>query len=171
MALAFYTGVGSRIIPMQELKKLKIVAELLKRYDFTVRTGDALGSDEMFRSVDKSAKIYTVKDVTVESIIMAAKYHPVFNRLSPYVKCLHARSVFQVLGLNLNDPSKFLICWTPDGCESHSKRTSKTGGTGTAISIADSYCLPIINLKNYTIEECLILVKLRLLGIVPKGGI
>jgi len=40
-----------------------------------------------------------------------------------------------------------LICWTPDGCESHRYRNRETGGTGTAISIADYHNIKIYNLQ------------------------
>ena len=42
----------------------------------------------------------------------------------------------------------YVICWTPDGCESHLTRSIKTGGTGTAIAIASTNGIPVFNLKN-----------------------
>lgn len=59
-----------------------------------------------------------------------------------------ARNVCQIKGLNINKNSKFVICWTKDGCESHLTRTRKTGGTGLAISVASKLGIPIYNLKN-----------------------
>ncbi|MFW6238510.1 MAG: hypothetical protein ACOC5A_04700, partial [Halanaerobiales bacterium] len=40
-----------------------------------------------------------------------------------------------------------VICWTVDGCTTVKKRTARTGGTGQAISIADTRGIPIYNLK------------------------
>ena len=61
----------------------------------------------------------------------------------------------QILGLELDCPTEFVVCWTPDGCESHLKRTSKTGGTGLAISLASKLGIPIYNLYNEDSKECL----------------
>ncbi len=61
-------------------------------------------------------------------------------------KKFHARNVQQVLGKNLDTPTKFVVCWTPDGAE---QRTSnKTGGTGQAIRVAISNNIPVFNLYN-----------------------
>lgn len=60
-----------------------------------------------------------------------------------------ARNVQQVLGGDLKDPSNFVICWTPDGCENSVCRTQDTGGTGLAISVASEYGVPVYNIKNY----------------------
>lgn len=60
------------------------------------------------------------------------------------------RSVFQVLGSDLLTPSRFVLCWTPDGCEHHITRSSKTGGTGLAISVASSHNIPVVNMANPT---------------------
>jgi len=96
----------------------------------------------------KECEIYLAKDATAKAMEIAEKFHPAWNRCSSYAKKLHARNAFQVLGRNLNKPSSFLICWTPDGCISHKTRSIKTGGTGTAISIADHYNVPVFNLNR-----------------------
>ena len=48
------------------------------------------------------------------------------------------RNTFQVLGKNLVNPSKFILCWTPNG--------KITGGTGQALRIAEHFEIPIINM-------------------------
>ena len=58
------------------------------------------------------------------------------------------RNVYQVLGKDLNTPSEFVICWTPDGAETANERSIKTGGTGFAIALADSLGIPVYNLAN-----------------------
>lgn len=101
-------------------------------------------------------EIYLKSDATPESMAMAGKFHPVWNAkkkdgspvVSDFAKRLHGRNPFQVLGRNLATPSEFLICWTPDGCTKHSERRFETGGTGTAISIASVYNIPVHNLQN-----------------------
>lgn len=79
---------------------------------------------------------------------IARDHHLAWDRLNQPVKKLMARNVLQVLGNNLDSPSLFMVCYTKDGCESHVTRTSKTGGTGLAISVASKAGIPIFNLKN-----------------------
>ena len=83
-----------------------------------------------------------------EAIDLAMSFHSAPQYCSDIAKKLHGRNSFQVLGANLNDPVKFVICWTPDGCLSHSTRTRASGGTGTAISIASANNIPIFNLQR-----------------------
>ena len=79
---------------------------------------------------------------------IAAEHHSAWQYLKRPIKMLMARNVYQVLGINLDQPSDFVICWTPDGCTSRKERAKATGGTGQAISIADAYNIPIFNLQR-----------------------
>lgn len=63
-----------------------------------------------------------------------------------------ARNIQQILGQNLDIETKFVICWTPDGCKTRGQRTRKTGGTGQAIACASSLNIPIFNLLNENSE-------------------
>lgn len=84
-----------------------------------------------------------------ESYHIASKFHPSwFTIKKQAVKDLMARNVMQAIGPDLNSPSKFVICWTPDGCIHHRDRTFETGGTGQAISIATHYKIPVYNLAR-----------------------
>jgi hypothetical protein len=123
------------------------IATKLREGGFILRSGGALGADSAFAAgAGKYAEIWRPEHCTPMAEEIAARYHPVWNRLTPYVKKLHGRNAFQVLGGDLATPSAFLICWTPDGCLKHSERSIKTGGTGTAISIASEYGVIVINL-------------------------
>jgi len=155
----YYTGVGSRETPNVALMTMHQIAMYLSRQGYTLRTGDADGADRAFGNGAMMAGTptcgnlinrYTASQATVRSMRLASQYHPVWEKLSEYAKKLHGRNAFQVLGPNLDNPSKFLLCWTPDGCESHATRNRSTGGTGTAISIAEAYGIPVINMKNDT---------------------
>jgi hypothetical protein len=64
------------------------------------------------------------------------------------MKELHTRNVFQVLGGRAAEPTEFMVCWTPDGAERSSETSKKTGGTGTAIRIADAFGVPVFNLQR-----------------------
>ena len=41
-----------------------------------------------------------------------------------------------------------MVCWTPDGAESESECTAKTGGTATAIRLASRRGIPVFNLRG-----------------------
>lgn len=164
----FYTGVGSRSTPNNVLNDMKDIASLLERLGFILRSGAAEGADSMFESgltkPKQSSDIFlpwkgfnnrfrnldenVFDEPLTQAFDIASKYHPNFNNLSDTNKKFHARNVHQVLGYYLDEPSQFLICWTPDGCENHATRTKQTGGTGQAISIADDYNVPVFNLSN-----------------------
>lgn len=144
----FYTGVGSRKTPLNILDYMSKVATWLEQQGYILRTGDASGADEAFRDGCTNKYVYRPKDSTEKAKEIAARYHPAWHKCEAFSKLLHARNAFQVLGTDLNDPSDFLICWTQDGCEQHSTRSIKTGGTGTAISIASEYGIPVFNLSN-----------------------
>ena len=153
----YYTGVGSRNTPPGILKLMEDIARHLQREGYTLRSGGAGGADTAFETgagLDK--EIFYAKDATPAAMEMAGRFHPAWNALrrdgtpvvSDYAKKLHGRNSFQVLGRNLQIPSRFLICWTQDGCKRHVDRTQDTGGTGTAISIADANNVHVYNLAT-----------------------
>lgn len=88
------------------------------------------------------------------SMALAAKHHPAWDMLSARASGadpvaarkaraamkLHARNGSQILGLNLDSPVRFVICWTEDG--------GATGGTGQAIRLAESLGIPVLNLYD-----------------------
>jgi hypothetical protein len=150
----YYTGVGSRKTPPDVLDLMRNIAQYLQRKGYTLRSGGAQGADSAFEEgagIDKN--IFYAKDACEVSMEIAAQFHPAWDRCSDYAKKLHGRNAFQVLGRRLCEPSEFLICWTPDGCSSHKNRAYKTGGTGTAISIADAYGVKVYNLAISSVYD------------------
>lgn len=155
-----YAGIGSRKVPQAIGRKMTKMAKMLRNKGFILRSGAAPGSDSFFEAgagIDK--EIYlpwnnyqgNPSGLVVNNPLafeIAKKYHPDYSKLSQGAQKLMARNSHQILGLNLNDPVKFVICWTPDGCQSHEGRSNKTGGTGQAISIASDLDIPIYNLRN-----------------------
>jgi len=144
----FYTGVGSRETPESVLRLMKKIAIKLSELGYCLRSGGADGADSAFEAGARFKRIFTANQATPEAIKIAAKFHPAWHRCGEYARKLHGRNSFQVLGENLNTPSSFLICWTRDGATSHTERSIKTGGTGTAISIANHYNIPVFNLNR-----------------------
>ena len=150
--MKYYTGVGSRKTPTEILYLMKDFATILALKNLILRSGGADGADREFEYgcdlVNGKKEIYLAKHCTVKAQEIAKQFHPAWHKCSPYAQLLHGRNVFQVLGKNFDLPSSFLICWTPDGCKTHKTRKIKTGGTGTEISIADHYNVPVYNLKR-----------------------
>lgn len=149
--MKFYTGVGSRKTPGSILFIMTQLAVRLCQSGWTLRSGGADGADTAFEKgviVEGRMEIYHANSATKAAVDIAKRFHPNWGACKPYVRKLHARNSFQVLGSHLNAPSKFLVCWTPDGVTNHSDRSILTGGTGTAISIAEHYGTKIYNLAN-----------------------
>ena len=150
----YYTGVGSRKAPQDILSLMERLAEAYKGMGWILRSGGAQGSDTAFekgagdlKEVYKANIYKFVSPVIYDRAKNISKnYHGAWMKCSAYAKALHARNVFQVLGMDLETPSHFLVCWTPDGCRDHYSRTLETGGTGTSISVAWGRGIKVYNL-------------------------
>jgi len=158
-----YAGIGSRNTPSDVLILIEKVASRLAALGYTLRSGAAAGADRAFESGCDAAsgkkEIYlpwkgfrnsasSLFHVNNDALEMAARFHPGWSYCSPAARKLHARNCYQILGIDLKTPCAFVVCWTPDGCEHHDTRTSRTGGTGQAISIASANNIPVFNLFN-----------------------
>ena len=147
--MKFYTGVGSRKTPPSILKIMTALAGRLQELGFMLRSGGADGADSAFEAgATRLKEVYLARHATAEAMAMAARFHPAWNRCSDFAKRLHGRNSFQVLGADLKTLSSFVVCWTPDGCMCDAERSIATGGTGTAISIADFHGIEVFNLKR-----------------------
>lgn len=149
----FYTGVGSRVIDFDIEFLMKRCGYVLANLGYILYSGGAEGSDKAFEhgcdQINSNLKrIWRPKHATPEAIEIAKKYHRRWDFVTEYAAKRHGRNVFQVLGRDLRTPSEFVICYTRDGCIQHLTRSAKTGGTGTAISIASGNRIPVLNLKR-----------------------
>lgn len=159
-----YTGVGSRSTPLSILSLIADLADELARAGWVLRSGGARGADAAFeaghrRVTSERLEIYlpwpnfnknpsTLHGASVEALQLAAKHHPSWGSCDEMARTLHGRNTYQVLGRGLDAPSDVLICWTEDGCTGRQTRTRDTGGTGTAIVLAEAYKVPVFNLAN-----------------------
>lgn len=156
----YYAGIGSRKIEKNMENFMTKFANVIENTSIILRSGGAEGSDKAFeKGVEKKANknIFYAEDANLMSYFAAYLFHPAPYILSKneYAKKLMARNTFQILGdLNSDviEPSLFVVCWTKDGVETHKQRTKETGGTGQAISIADVFNIPVINLKKHIIN-------------------
>jgi len=138
----FYTGVGSRDAPRDVLIYMTKVARFLETKGFKLRTGDARGSDTAFSngvSDPDNKDLFYPRHATPESMKIASEIHPAWKRCGPRAQRLHGRNVFQVLGLKLDVPSKFVVCWAP---------VQRLGGTRTAMVLAEKHGIPVYNLST-----------------------
>lgn len=94
---------------------------------------------------DHAGKVY-LAEPSPEAFEVSARYHPNWRYLSRGAKKLHARNAHQVLGLKLDDPADFVVCWTPDGSLDGQGR--RVGGTGQALRIAHGHGVEVINLQR-----------------------
>lgn len=153
------TGIGSREVTEKYKERVIEIAKLLDAAGYTLRSGGADGCDTLFEENMSRKKIYLPWKnfnknksrrymITPEAIALASEVHPAFQYLSQGAQKLHARNCYQVLGYKLNHPSEMVVCYTKDGCNSEASSTKRTGGTRTAIVIADRNNIPVYNLKN-----------------------
>ena len=148
-----YTGIGSRTTPPEICEEMTRIARYLSSVGFKLRSGGAPGADSAFEAgagedcdifipwrgfENRSRGILITGAVHERAAKIAALHHPAWSRLSHGAAQLHIRNVPQVLGKDLISPSKFVICWTPDG--------KASGGTGQALRIADAYDVKVFNL-------------------------
>jgi len=161
----YYTGIGSRKTPEKILKIFAKLGEIYKE-KYTLRSGGAPGADLSFEELisPTESTIFlpwkgfnnhpsTLFNQHPQAAIIASKHHAAWIYLAASVQKLMARNVHQVLGVSLDKPSEFIICWTEDGATKKEHITKKTGGTGLALSVACEYNIPIYNLGNPDILE------------------
>lgn len=153
----FYTGIGSRETPPDILAKMTEISKFLASKGFILRSGGADGADAAFEAgADKKQIFLPWKGFnknksyfytpTQECFDLAEKIHPAWDKCSLGAKKLHARNTQQVLGEKLNEPSLFIVCWTPKG--------EASGGTATAIRLAEQNHIPVFNLgKDGDLEK------------------
>ena len=149
----YYTGIGSRSTPNQVQTQMINIASALAAKGYTLRSGGASGADTAFYrgcilgKGDKeiylpwggfNGSISTLYPPSEEAYEIAKAIHPAWIHLTDGGRALHARNIHQVLGKDLNSPSEFVICWTPDGKEK--------GGTRTAIVLAKQRNIRVYNL-------------------------
>lgn len=158
-----YAGIGSRGTPLEVLAYMQRIAGRLAARGYALRSGAADGADAAFEAgctaANGRAEIWlpwkgfnqhadTGFYPGTQHFELAQTIHPAWDRLTRGPRALHARNVGQVLGADCRTPVSFVLCWTPDGCETEAARTRETGGTGTAIVLAARSGLPVFNLAK-----------------------
>lgn len=169
-----YAGIGSRNTPDDVLNLMRRAAAALASQGYLLRSGAAQGADSAFEqgAIDRQGamqiflpwdgfsertadgKRYRLDLQSADRLESAMKIleqgaYPAIRKVKQSVQKLHCRNVLQVLGPELNDPVKFVLCWTPDGAQGRDDyRQGVTGGTGTAIKLAASLGIPVFNIQR-----------------------
>jgi hypothetical protein len=158
-----YTMIGSRDTPTNIQGILRRLAWKLGSEGWVVRSGGADGADSCAENTGWGMEIYlpwmgfnnrSVCDpryivvphhkLKYKAEKIASETHPAWSKCRRGVKELHTRNVYQVLGDDLNTPSKFVVCWAkPSGNEGDVQ-----GGTGTAVRLALQHGIPVYNLYH-----------------------
>lgn len=141
-----YAGIGSRETPLDIIQTISSIATTLVKEGCILRSGRAPGADTAFEQahakIDRTTmELFTEKDATPRLLLHAAQYHPNWNSCKPFARRLHARNSAIILGPELDDPVRFVICWTPGG--------AYVGGTAQGMRVADAHKIPIINLATF----------------------
>lgn len=156
-----YTGVGSRETPKFCGDIMFDLAAKLASMGYILRSGGATGADTFFEngcdSMSGKKEIYipwngfNTRFSNQESVYcsesfeeaekIASTIHPAWNRLSFGAKKLHARNVYQVLGLSISNSSDFLVCYAKTD-----SNLTPIGGTRTAWVLAQESKIPCYNL-------------------------
>jgi hypothetical protein len=78
-----------------------------------------------------------------EAARLARDIHGGWHNLTRFMRQLHARNVYQILGPELNEPVEFVLC------SAYTTRSGVVkGGTATAVKIAKMHGVPVINLLD-----------------------
>lgn len=175
--MLYYTGIGSRETPSEVTKTMFKLGVYLSRAGFILRSGGARGADDAFEkgclSIKGDMEIYLPNhrfngrtsdnslyfdtdtfDNKSEAHAIAASIIPYWSGLNEVFQKLHGRNPYQVLGRDLNTPSRLVICYSKPTAL---KRVS--GGTNTAVVLAHRWGIPVFNLHDpitLTLIECLL---------------
>jgi hypothetical protein len=165
----YYTLIGSRSTPKDVCDLLEKVAYKLNEQGWVGRSGGADGADKCLENALKDCdkkrmhiflpwngfyglymdeKNYFVKN-NKKAEQIASETHPAWDRCSRGAKALHTRNVHQILGMNLDKPSKFVLCYAePIGNKGYVK-----GGTATAVKIAVDSGVKVYNLYYESVRK------------------
>lgn len=142
-------GIGSRKTPLDVLMQAEQIGMLLAIRGHCGRSGGAIGFDTAFErgftAIEPDYFMRFEPCSSSEWFRHAARYHPVWDTLSPGVKRLHARNSAIICGASLDHPVGAVVCWTPNG--------TVTGGTGQGLRIAADMSIPVFNLAVQPVAE------------------
>lgn len=123
------------------------IAQGLFERGWTLRSGGADGADKAFEAGSGRSEIYRPEgDLTAAMAIFEEEVRPrakckSIYAMQPYIGKLLARNMHQILGADLQTPSRFVLCWTP----TLDYTDFAAGGTRYALLLAHSRGIKILN--------------------------
>ena len=162
-----YNGAGSRETPTHIADIMEEVGFKLSQEGWTLRSGGADGADNAFQAGASNSFSEVIPEIylpwygfnslyTQPCLMFPSSYknwtqaqqiakeiHPNWEACSDGAKSLHSRNIYQVLGQDLDSPSKFLICWGKED-----RQGDVLGGTRTAWMLAKKNNIPCFNLNR-----------------------
>lgn len=157
--MRFYTGGGSSKAPPDIYALLMLAAQHLAALGMILRTGANKGAEEAFvRGAGVQAEIFVshtgagghrsgivVTDTATirQAAQIAASVHPEWRNYNDFARKAHTRSIYQVLGADLQTPSAYIICWAPADGDGQVEGTVRT-----VLAVAKLCRIPIYNLAE-----------------------
>lgn len=149
--MKYYSGIGSRETPQHICIIMEQEARRLDAMGYVLRSGGADGADTAFEKGATTKEIYipwhgfngrfdAIVPEIQKAVHIAKTIHPAWGAMGPGGKKLHARNVFQVLGMDLETPVEFVLFW------SKVYKGEPIGGTRTAVMLARERNIPTFNL-------------------------
>lgn len=146
-----YAGIGSRETPIAIAQQMGNFAVTLALKGWTLRSGggkrpakasdDTDSADLAFErgcDIVKGRKVIRTTTHGEAALEHASRYHPNWQACDEYAQGLHARNSLVMCGDLLDDPVRFVVCYTEGG--------KVKGGTGQALRIAQVLSIPVYNL-------------------------
>ncbi len=160
MSYKSYVGIGNPDTPYTVQTQITNLAKKLEEMGYTLRSDGGQGGSEAFIKGASSLleviipwKKFNGQDSAFFKTLPEAheiirKFAPSFDSMKESVQKILASKAHLVLGPDLTQPAKFVVCWSGDGLEDGKKRSAKSGYIGTPVSLATSNDIPVFNLKN-----------------------
>lgn len=159
-----YAVTGNKDVPPEIVSKVKELVNYLNGHGFTSRMGcDDPIENAAYESAAKKEAILPWREFnSIESkftftndraMAIAKKFHPTFDNMKKGIQLILAKNARLILGNRMDQPARFLLCWTEDGVENIRQKTAKTGYTGHTIAIACGAGVPVFNLANPDAEK------------------
>lgn len=146
-----YAGVGSRDTPLHIAQQMGVIAMNLALRGLILRSGGAKKRYNAGPDVDsadlafeqgcdmmRGKKVIRCITGSAHALDHAARFHPNWGACDEHAQGLHARNSLIMCGDWLDDPARFVVCWTRNG--------AVTGGTGQGLRVAAALNIPVFNL-------------------------
>jgi len=161
----WYAGIGSRDTPEAELELIAWIAQRLACHGWGLRSGGARGADTAFElgALEQGGPTeiflpeagYAKRTIGIDASTLpcaeraaqlAESLHPKWHRQNALGRRVITRNVHQVLGVDLESPASFVLCWALGSIWREDQIINVSGGTGLAVRLAATRDIPVFNL-------------------------